>query len=125
MGQFLGPTISEAVRESHHMHRHSASIGTVEHPLLCQPGVKRNLPEALEVKSIQKHQTGLVSQRPRGQEVWDGAWGAKHREVNTGLEADQWWQKGSSETPVQVPAVWSETQELMMLTAWSGWVKST
>ena len=37
-------TIVEVVSESHHVHRHSTAIGTMENPLLCEFGVKGNLP---------------------------------------------------------------------------------
>lgn len=72
LSQCAEPTIVEAVGESHHVHRHGASIGTAEHPLLCQFGVKGNLPETLEVESIQEDQARLISQRSRCQELRDG-----------------------------------------------------
>lgn len=61
------------------MHRNGASVGTVEHPLLCQLGVKGNLPEGLEVESIKKDQAGLISQRSRFQELRDGTFRRKQR----------------------------------------------
>lgn len=65
-------TVVVAVGECHHLDWDRAAVSTVEHPLLGQFGVKRNLPQALEVKSVQEYQTGLVSQRSRYQELRDG-----------------------------------------------------
>lgn len=62
----------EAVGESHHVYGHIAAVGAVEHPLLCQFGVKGNLPEALEVEGVEEDQAGLISQRSRCQELRDG-----------------------------------------------------
>lgn len=75
------------VGESHHLHRHSASIGAVEHPVLCQFGIKGNLPEALKVESIKKDQAGLISQRSRRQELRDGIYRRKYnKEVTKDLK---------------------------------------
>lgn len=68
----LQATVVEVVCESHHVHGHSAAIGTVEHPLLCEFGVKGNFPEALEVESIEEDQAGLITERSRCQELRDG-----------------------------------------------------
>lgn len=72
-------TITEVVCESHHVHGHSAAIGTMKHPLLCQSGVKGNFPEALEMKSIEEDQAGLISQRSSCQELRDGTYRRKGR----------------------------------------------
>lgn len=67
-------TVVEAVGESHHVNGYGAAVGAVEHPLLGQFGVKRNLPQTLEVERVKEDQTGLVRQRSRRQELWDGSW---------------------------------------------------
>lgn len=58
----IDPTIAEAIGKSHHVDWDGGSIGTMEHSLLCQFGVKGNLPEGLEVERIEKDQAGLISQ---------------------------------------------------------------
>lgn len=77
------PTIVEAVGESHHVHGYIAAVGTVEHPLLGQFGVKGNLPEALEVEGIKEDQTGLIRQRSRCQELRDGT--CRRKSINQDL----------------------------------------
>lgn len=56
-------TIVEMVRERHHVHRHRAPVGTVEHPFRCPLGVKGHFPRCLEGKSVEEDQAGLVGQR--------------------------------------------------------------
>lgn len=84
-------TIVEVVCESHHMQGNSAAIATVEHPLLCQSGVKGNLPDAVKVESIKEDQAGLIGQRSRFQDLRDGT---LHKErVIDDLE-DEIWENG-------------------------------
>lgn len=71
LSQHVQPTVVKAVGESHHVHWHTAAIGTVEHSFLSQFGIKGNLPQALEVECIKENQASLITQRSRCQEFGD------------------------------------------------------